>query len=150
MPPADSRCVHGIGTICFVHKRSLHHWFSDRNTCLKQNSSLKPNGSATFSIAKQKVPCMTVFAVVNMFANEFLLNNEGSNAVFCSKPNGACKTKIISKQTKQSNIWYVAHVMCIQNVYPRSSFFLTISTWRSICHECKTCTPKVMDEQILS
>ena len=105
----DARWVHGIGTICFVHKRSLHHWFSDRNTCLKHNFPLKPNGSATFSITKQKVPCMTVFAVVNMFANEFLLRNEGSNALFCSKPNGACKTNIISKHTKQSNIWYVAH-----------------------------------------
>ena len=62
---------------------------------------------------------MTVFAMVNMFANEFLLTNEGTNALLRSKPNGACKTKTISKHTNQSNIWYAAHVLCIQKVYPR-------------------------------
>ena len=140
--------MQGIGALCFEQKWSFNPSVLDGNTCLKHNFSLKPNGSAAFSIAKQRVPCMTIFAMVKMFANQFLFKNEGINAIFCSKTNGACKTKTMLKRCMLKHYLVYGACAMYQNMYP-DLYFLTISTWRSICHECKTCTPKVMGEQNL-
>ena len=88
-------------------------------------------GLVTFSVLKQKGPCTTAFAMVNMSANEFLFKTEGSNALLCSLAEGPCKTNIMSKLYKSKHHRSYRASAMYKNLYPHW-YFLMILTWRRL------------------
>ena len=92
-------------------------------------------GLVTCSVLKQKGPCTTAFAMVNMSANEFLFKTEGSNALLCSLAEGPCKTNIMSKRYKLKHHLDCSSCPNLQNVYPCLHFVRSSAQerWRDAC-----------------